>query len=279
MKIDGWEYYNHAAVPTTAPHTDPDMRPIEDENIWKIDGGTPFLARWTSDFDCDHTTQWWYIIKNTPFNSSDLKAKRRYEINKGIKNFDIKVITPNKYCDELYDVQVAAFSAYPEKYRPSVKKEEFISLIDQWNHYVCFGAFQRETNELCGYALLSQKSNKYTAFNVLNAKPEFEKSGVNAALVEGVLRFYELFLTNGGYICDGARSINHETAFQDYLEKYFGFRKAYCKLHIKYNPKIRWIIKLIYPVRKFLLRMDGIGFIHSVNSVLRMEEIYREDSK
>lgn len=34
-------------------------------------------------------------------------------------------------------------------------------------------------------------------------------------------------LNKGFYINDGARSIRHETAFQDYLEKYFGFRKAY----------------------------------------------------
>ena len=37
------------------------------------------------------------------------------------------------------------------------------------------------------------------------------------------------------YICDGERNILHETSFQNYLEKYFGFRKAYCKLNLKYR--------------------------------------------
>ena len=26
MRIEGWKYYNHAAIPTTAPHEMPDLR-------------------------------------------------------------------------------------------------------------------------------------------------------------------------------------------------------------------------------------------------------------
>lgn len=39
MQIDGWKYYNHAAIPTTAPHEIPDISPITDGSIWKIGGG------------------------------------------------------------------------------------------------------------------------------------------------------------------------------------------------------------------------------------------------
>lgn len=38
MQIDGWKYYNHAAIPTTAPHEIPDISPITDGSIWKIRG-------------------------------------------------------------------------------------------------------------------------------------------------------------------------------------------------------------------------------------------------
>ena len=92
-------------------------------------------------------------------------------------------------------------------------------------------------------------------------------------MVNKILVDHEDFFNSGGYISDGSRSINHETAFQDYLEKYFGFRKAYCKLHIAYNPKVKWLIKLLYTFRKILINLDGIGAIHQVNVVLRMEKI------
>lgn len=271
MQINKWKYYNHAAIPTTAPHEIPDITPITDGSIWKIGGGgTPLLARWTTDFDCGYETNWWYVIKDTPFDISELKAKRRYEINKGIKNFDVKEIEPDNYADELFNVQIAAYSAYPDKYRPSVNREEFISSVQHWNSFVCLGAFDRESGMLCGYSLLSEESETYVDFKVMRTNPECEKNGVNAALVEGILRYFNSFLTQGGYICDGARSINHETAFQDYLEKYFGFRKAYCKLHITYNPRLKWVVRLMYPIRGFLLKMDGIGVLHSINSVLKM---------
>lgn len=38
MEIDGWKYYNHAAIPTTAPHEKPNMEPIDNGYIWKIGG-------------------------------------------------------------------------------------------------------------------------------------------------------------------------------------------------------------------------------------------------
>ena len=275
MEIKGWCYYNHAAIPTTAPHEEPDISSIQDKSIWKIAGGTPLLARWTTAFDCGRETTWWYVIKDQPFDITELKAKRRYEINKGLKNFEVLEIDPLQYKEEMYRVQVAAFSAYPEKYRPTVNKQDFFCELEKWEKYTILGAFYRETNQLCGYSLLSRSSEKCVDFYVLKTDPQYEGAAINAALVEGTLRHFRDFLTAGGYICDGARSIHHETAFQDYLEKYFGFRKAYCKLHIVYNPRLKWIVKTVFPFRKLLRKLDGIGKIHQINSVLRMEELAR----
>ena len=60
---------------------------------------------------------------------------------------------------------------------------------------------------------------------VQRVKPKYEKYQINAALVEHLLTEYEIKLKKSNfYVLDGERSIRHETAFQDYLEKYFGFR-------------------------------------------------------
>ena len=277
MNIDGWKYYNHAAIPTTPPYEDANTAPILNGKIWKSEGrATPLLARWTTDFDCDYETNWWYLIKDASLDVTLLKAKRRYEINKGTKNFDIKIINPCKYKSELFDVQIAAFSAYPKKYRPTVEKQSFFEAIEKWDKYLVYGAFHKETQKLSGYSLLDKKSEIFIDFCVQKADPAFESLGVNAALVYGVLESHEKFLSQGGIICDGARSINHETKFQDYLEKYFCFRKAYCHLHIVYNPKVKWIIKSLYPLRKIFFKLDGIALVHQLNSVFRMEEIWRK---
>ena len=146
MKIDGWEYYNHAALPTCSPHEQVDVTPIQNGQIWGLDG-SPFLARWTTDFDCKEQTNWWYVIKDEPFDISLLKSKRRYEINKGIKNFDVYRINPLEYKEEIYACQVVAFSAYPEKYRPTINHDECIKEIDEWNKFIVYGAFLKENQD------------------------------------------------------------------------------------------------------------------------------------
>lgn len=55
--IKGWKYYNHAMIPTTAPHKEVDTTPVKDGSIFEIKE-KPILARWTSDWDCGYETNW-----------------------------------------------------------------------------------------------------------------------------------------------------------------------------------------------------------------------------
>lgn len=274
MKIDGWRYYNHAAMPDVAPHEKVNMFPLQDGSIWKVGGGKALLARWISDFDCEYETKWWYIIKDTPFEIMDLKAKRRYEINKGLKNFQVREINPVEFKEDIYTIQVEAYKAYPIKYRPNVNKKILFSAIDEWKYYKFYGAFSKETNKLCGYAWLNKK-DRYIYYAFHKVIPLFEKQGINAAIVASILENHRNELNSGDYICDGSRSISHETNFQAYLEKYFGFRKAYCKLHIKYRGVMKVVVGILYPLRKQLLKYDDISIIHQINGIMKMEEIVR----
>jgi len=273
MQIDGWKYYNHAAIPITAPHENPNIAPIEDGRIWKS-GERPLLARWTTEFDCGYETNWWYVIKESPFDISKLKAKRRYEINKGIKNFIVKEIEPAEYAEEIYQVAMAAYETYPKSYRPNIEHDNFVTGVKNWSFYKVYGAFSVDDKLLCGYACLN-KIGMYINFAVMKAIPAKEKMGVNAAMVYGLLVDNEQFLSTGGYICDGARSIQHETAFQDYLEKYFEFRKAYCRLHIVYNPKYKLAVHIAYVFRNIFKIFGTISVVRKVSALLRLEEINR----
>ena len=237
------------------------------------------MARWTTEFDCGYETNWWYVIKDTPFDINALKAKRRYEINKANKNFQVREIKPSEYSERMFMIATAAYETYPLSYRPRITHESFIEeIINRDSIYITYGAFSNVDGQLYGYACL-RKANGYIDFTELKVVPDMERLAINAAIVNNILNDYSEFIFGGGYICDGSRSINHETAFQDYLEKYFGFRKAYCKLHIVYNPNVKWIIMLMYPIRNFLLKLNGIGIIHQLNSVLRMEEIARKNNE
>lgn len=266
-------------VPTTLPHELPDTQPVENGAVWKIQNldGMPLLARWTTDFDCGYETNWWYVIKDTPFDISTLKSKRRYEINKGNRNFQVRKIKPSEYCEEMFIVALSAYGTYPITYRPHIAHESFIAEAARRDScYITYGAFSNVDGQLYGYACL-REANECIDFTELKVVPSMEKHAINAAIIDMILNDYSEFIRGGGYICDGSRSINHETAFQDHLEKYFGFRKAYCHLHIRYNPKIRWLIRFLFPLRKALFSLDTVGFVHLTNSVMKMEEICHSD--
>ena len=157
------------------------------------------------------------------------------------------------------------------KYRPELIKDKLYKSIKNWNKYKVYGAFNKE-NILCSYLLLFY-NKKCINLVTLKSNPEYEKLQVNAAIIAKVLDNINFELNNGFYICDGERNILHETSFQNYLEKYFGFRKAYCKLNIHYRLIINLIVCILYPFRKFIKKFDNISMFNKINSILFMEEI------
>lgn len=276
--MDTWDYYNHAAISSVAPHQEPDLSVVQSGKIWSMPG-KPILARWTSDWDCGYETQWWYVIKDSPFDILALKSKRRYEINKGNRFFEVRIINPVVYIDDLFRITIDAYTSWPEKYRPTVEKKQFKERAITWKDKVVFGAFSSDDKKLYGYALLYDKGT-YLEFRELRVTPEQEKNAINAAIVNGILESYAERFVDGFYIVDGARSIRHETAFQDYLEKYFGFRKAYCTLHVAYCNWMKMVVNVLYPFRDRISTSTGLG--SSIKSILVMEEIcrsFKEDIK
>lgn len=275
MEIAGWYYYNHAMIPSVAPHEVANLEPIKNGGFWKMKDCKPLLARWTSEYDCGYDTNWWYVIKDSRFDISELKAKRRYEITKGIKNFDVKKIDPVKYADEICSVYKEAFNGYPLRYRPAFDESKFKrNIYDEWKTKCIYGGFDRKDGKLCGYALLTIHEN-YVSFNVLKTNPSCEKRGINAAMVNGILDEFNDKLCREFYLCDGERNIAHETDFQNYLEKYFGFRKAYCTLNVTYRPIVAIAVKILYPFRKIFKNFECNGLMHNIVSVLYMEELNR----
>ena len=219
---------------------------IEDAKEALKESGAMF-ARWTSNWDCGTPTEWWYCIKDTPFDINSISSNYRYKIHKGNKHFDVKIINPNEYIEDIYQVQVFAFSAYPELYRPHINREIVKKSIADWqNGYIVFGAFEKETQKLCGFTLIKESIGKVELVSQRTI-PQYEKLQVNAALVYGVVMHYNSLLSKDFYIVDGERNIKHQTHFFEYLIKYFGFRLAYCNLNIVYSNRMHCAIKVLYP--------------------------------
>jgi len=148
----GWHCYRGFLIPNSAPHQNVDITIISDKSLWK--SKKIWGARWTDSFDLGKKTAWWYVIKDTPFDISELKAKRRYEINKGMKNFDVRIINPQEFKEELYDVFQKSLLGYPKAYRAKDYKNNFNNFINGISKnssiQILYGAFLKENQKLCG---------------------------------------------------------------------------------------------------------------------------------
>jgi hypothetical protein len=263
-KISGWRVYQHALIPDCEPHEQPAAIPSFRKLPLSI-----LFERWTTDFDCKQEMPFWYEILDSPFDASTLNAKRRSEITKGKKHFLVVKIDPRDYKNEITDIYQDAIKTYPSRNQTIVTTEmmekKFISdTIGGGCQY--YGAFVKDADgfnsispKLCGvaiikYSIYKNTMNKCISLSELKVIPEFEHLGVNAALVNGVVESYKELLIQGYYICDGARSTRHKTNFQDYLEKYFCFRKAYCVLRIKMRWYVSFLVHILYPFRNKLKR-------------------------
>lgn len=255
----GWRYYNHALLPNCAPNCEVNISGMEDKAFWVNNKGKAIMARWTSDFDCSRETEWWYVIKDDSYDISQLKSKRRYEINKGKKAFTVELIDAKEYIADIIQIQRKAYEEYPEHYRPTVDNEKVRKEVEAWGPEVkIFGAFSTEGNQLSGYAMCIEYKT-YTNFAMLKVMPECERNGINAAMVDAILEHYKEKISKEYFVCDGERSLFHETNFQDYLEKYFGFRKAYCQLHVKFRFPYSAIINVLSLLPQNWLRGKSIS--------------------
>lgn len=72
------------------------------------------------------------------------------------------------------------------------------------------------------------------------------------------------------YVNDGARSITEHSNIQPFLIDKFHFRKAYCRLQVKYQWWVGIVVKLLYPFRKLIP-------VLKVKSILNMEAMSRNN--
>lgn len=261
-------------MPNCYPHEEPDTSELK-INLKKQKGA--LFARYTTDFDCGYETPFWAVIKDTPFDINYLKAKRRYEINRGNKNFYTKPLARQNLGD-MYDVYVESMKGYDN---PVIEAED--TFVHKWDNVfateenvLILGVFEYSTNILCGWAHVIDHG-RYIPISTFDTRVSYEKNGVNFALTFGICEYYKSKLESGSvYLCDGYRNVLHKTKFQDFLIKYFGFRKAYCNLHMVYRPTVLIAVKLIYPFRKGIKTFLPKNIKSKVCAVLDMEEWSRE---
>ena len=109
--------------------TESDLNYLVSGDAWK-DYPKAVCAVFTSDFDKLAEGSYYYVIKDSPFDLTCLKAKRRYEITKGSRYFHVsKIDCPSDYVEELYDVYLNAMSGYGTQKIETMSRSNFANWL------------------------------------------------------------------------------------------------------------------------------------------------------
>jgi len=237
-------------------------------------------------------------VKDTPFDINALKSKWRWEIQKGCGNFICEMAAGAAIIEEhkeaLFSVAAAAFADYPEAYWPEISRERFYADVKVWEDQLERGVIdfvisRSKEGTVCGYAVV-EKNKNCMLLKVVKTNPAHHKQGLSAAIAKCIVDTY-LPCNNdatsplphppspvGLYICDGERPLRHQTNYQEYLCKYFGFRYVYCKLRVKYAPVTAALVAVLFPFRRLLAKLSEkvpSGLLYNIVSVLEQERIRR----
>ncbi len=274
-------YYNHSYItemPEIPIKTKLKFKDIEKNCLNPV--RNTFFASYITEFDCKENTDWWFTIKDDSYDLSKLNSHDRRNVISYKKKCFAKKIIPIEYTEKLFDCYQKSFNAYPLKYRPThFSFEDFKENLKRWSNpnSLVYACFLNETDDIIGFSIVQICGNSFQ-MDMQKTDPEYENCRSSAALMDIMLNEYnEIKKENSNfYVSNGTRSIKHQTNFNLYLEKYFGFRKAYAKLRIVYKFPIGIIVAILKPFM-FLLKNSRNPFLYNVYCVLKMDSFkYKE---
>ena len=141
-----WRKYNGALVPLTPPHVEVDTHGIEE----KVKRENVFFARWTSNFDCNIETQFWYVIHDNSMEIEDYSRNTRSKIRRGLKNCEIRLVKIDEIKQFGFERYNAAFTKYNTHLRSKSEvtfKKELSELVGDWDFWGIF-----YNNKMIGYS-------------------------------------------------------------------------------------------------------------------------------
>ena len=261
-----WRKYNGALVPLTPPHVEVDVHAIKE----KVKRENVFFARWTSDFDCDTETQFWYVINDNSMEIGDYSRNTRSKIRRGLKNCEVRLVNIDEIIQFGFDSYSAAFTKYNTHLRPKSEvtfKKELTELVGDWEFWGIYN-----NSIMIGYCQ-NKVIGDYCDYSTIKFHPDYLNLYPSYALFYSMNQFY-LNERKFKYINDGVRSISHDTNIQSFLIDKFKFRKAFCKLNISYHPLIRYLVLVLYPFYS-VIRLLRFGPFLKLDILLFQEKIRR----
>ncbi|NBV41292.1 hypothetical protein EBR96_00765 [bacterium] len=187
---------------------------------------------------------WFYVHRDTPIELAKIPSKKRYEVNRGLKNCVVRRLTADEF-RRLGAAEVAE-SCWTRRGQ-SFSQAEFFRTVDVYGKYPdiihLWGVFFED--QMTGFAVNYILPGSICYFNQIDFCPKFLNKQSSYALVFVMSNYY---LESGYTINAGFRRIYHPTEFQEYLVSKFGFEKKAIRMRFTSHfilDLLRWPVLLV----------------------------------
>ena len=238
-----WYNYQKMLIPNASPER---AISIDTKKISKdLNSSTAYLARWTTNFDKQKKSNFWYIICDMYDGFKFLKKSTKSEIKRGKKNCHVKIVDEEWIFKYGYEIFIEANKKYgsssihssEKDYIENLKKNLKTKNLDIWS------IESLDNHKKYGYAIVKKNKNS-VELSVLKINPKYLYLRLSYYFLFRALEYY-LKENDFNHINAGSRNILHKTNFQEFLVQKFNFRRAYCDIHIIYKKRTLIFIYLI----------------------------------
>ncbi len=264
-----WVYKQGALIPFLPPHKTVFLNDYDKKQLLNI--SRAYFIRYNSSFDVQQC-EFWYIVKDSYEDLNLLSSKMRNQIKKAQRIYFTKLIAKNLIMELAYNVYLEASKRY-KTFEKIMTEEKFIQYIDSLSEqYEFWGVFEYDTNKLVAYSqnFIDDESCFYEE---IFSTPESLKKYSSYVLFFDMNSYY-MNSKKFKYVHDGSRSLSHNTSIHEFLETKFRFRKAYSKMEIVYRNDVKIIVKLLYPFRKIIKKIN-LNIFNRITVLLNHEKIRR----
>lgn len=262
MMQDKYKCYKGAWIYARDPHKE---QRLTEKDVMSLLGKSGIMVRNVYDFDCAQETSFWYVIKDNFGGMEELSSKMRNQVKRCFKTMKVERISAGYLMDNGYEVFVQASENYRVKSVPPTM-EEFKNRIMNGEENEFCGVIDVELNKLVAFSM-NAVTHESCGYRTMKAIPEFQKKYAYYGLIYEMNRHY-LEERKVKYVNDGARTITNHSNIQNFLIEKFNFRKAYCRLEIKYKWWLDFAIECLYPFRKIIP-------VRQIKAILDMEAMAR----
>ncbi|MCR5037267.1 MAG: hypothetical protein K6A73_08110 [Bacteroidales bacterium] len=211
------------------------------------------MVRNTFDFDNQEKSEFWYTIKDTFGGMDELSSNERNKVRRAFQIFDYKLVDKELLREQAYPIAKATFDDYKVTDR-EMSEAVFNEYLDHCarNNYDYWGAFDKKTQKMVGFCAVHVFDNS-CEYGVIGFLPGY-KHNASYPYYGFFYKMNEYYLDNQKfkYVSDGSRSITEHSNIQPFLEQNFNFRKAYCKLKVRYKWWFGAIVHVLLPFRKLI---------------------------